>query len=363
MPDPFNLEQFKQGRKAITRDGRVAEFLFHRPDFYECHRLGAVVAGVAAPSTSSEDGKSCGGCDASDLAYMAPAEHGIAGMPWNLPTPIAPPEGYKWEYRGMGWEHSLQVRYICYDPYDDHNWDPSSTYGCPLGYGDLHYLEAVPIIPEVDPYAEFRQARSQGKVIECKRVVFDSGAWATYTGDFDNLDSRCELRIKPDEFPPAPEGKEWWNRHKLTPKQVGVSDGWRLLLKGETIERNDEFFCSTSFSARQVPWEQTSRYSCGAVAGDNYDTHRTKRPLPAQPKNKALTKSNLPYGPFFVRWVGQLAKIGYTPDECLVVGIYEAGLDIMQKGKVVYRSFEDLHINRWQFSSDRTHWRDCCNAA
>ena len=29
--EPFNLEQFKQGRRAITRDGRTAEFLYYNP--------------------------------------------------------------------------------------------------------------------------------------------------------------------------------------------------------------------------------------------------------------------------------------------------------------------------------------------
>jgi hypothetical protein len=43
---PFNLERFKQGDIALTRDGREAEFLYCSQGIIEKgHRLGATVEG------------------------------------------------------------------------------------------------------------------------------------------------------------------------------------------------------------------------------------------------------------------------------------------------------------------------------
>lgn len=53
-----------------------------------------------------------------------------------------------------------------------------------------------------DPYAELKKAHAAGKVIQIKLKL--SGAWTTFNGDFDNLDSRHEIRIKPD-VPLGPE--------------------------------------------------------------------------------------------------------------------------------------------------------------
>lgn len=38
---PFNLDEFKQGRPAVTRDGTIAHFVYHCPDLGENSRVGA----------------------------------------------------------------------------------------------------------------------------------------------------------------------------------------------------------------------------------------------------------------------------------------------------------------------------------
>jgi len=43
-------------------------------------------------------------------------------------------------------------------------------------------------------------------------------------------------RIKPLEFPQLPEGEEWHNPFNLTPKQIEVNKGYRLLLKSEVTQ-------------------------------------------------------------------------------------------------------------------------------
>jgi hypothetical protein len=228
--EPFNLEQFKAGRKAITRSGHIASFVFHREDFYDYHQLGASLDGIKNIVTYGSRGTHPSS-DLLELTHMAPAEHGIDGMPWDLPAPPAPPEGHKWVHRGKGWGCAKTGLYAVYSPTG--LWALVCTTG---GFAHSHYLEAVPV--EIS-------------------------------------------------FPPAPEGREWWNFHNATPKQVGVSEGWRLLLKGERIEEGDEFFLNCYRA-----WESTSR--ADASAGDNRDTYRTRRPLPVEPESQSCEKSQPP---------------------------------------------------------------------
>jgi hypothetical protein len=71
MNEPFNLEQFKAGRKAITRDGRIAEFLYH--DESLGRPLGAKILGSVFDF--HREGLfylSLGAGDELDLVHMAP---------------------------------------------------------------------------------------------------------------------------------------------------------------------------------------------------------------------------------------------------------------------------------------------------
>ena len=51
------------------------------------------------------------------------------------------------------------------------------------------------------------------------------------------LGNESEIRIKAIAFPDAPEGEEWQNPDNLTAEQVGIEDGWRLLLVSEIYHR------------------------------------------------------------------------------------------------------------------------------
>lgn len=44
---PFNLEQFKAGRKALTRDGHEATFIAHRPEILENGTVVGAINSVA----------------------------------------------------------------------------------------------------------------------------------------------------------------------------------------------------------------------------------------------------------------------------------------------------------------------------
>ena len=47
------------------------------------------------------------------------------------------------------------------------------------------------------------------------------------------IENRREIRIKQPPIPDPPEGEEWQNPDNLTAEQIGIDDGWRLLLKSE----------------------------------------------------------------------------------------------------------------------------------
>jgi len=83
-------------------------------------------------------------------------------------------------------------------------------------------------------------------------------------------------------FGKPPEGREWHNPEKLTPEQVEVDKGWRLMLVGEAVPDGYEFinFSKTRWS------EGDDWFGKKAGVGDpsNFwvkNTYRTKAPLPA----------------------------------------------------------------------------------
>lgn len=269
MKEQFNLEQFKAGRKALTRDGRVVEFMYHRPDFMTSQRLGAVIENWDSLSTYWEQGTANNGWRSCDLTYMAPAEHGIEGMPWDMPAPPAPPTGFKWKYLGKGYRADTPgvYRFAFFNPYGRKEWVTGNPY-C-VGDEDTHYLEMVYI---VDPYAKFREARAAGKTVEYLPNDSVCNEWLTpLAGLAFNLPPE-NYRIKPEEFPPAPYGKEWHNPNRLTPEEIDISNGWRLLCKGEKVGEGDRVY---SYSDRE--WQTSA--NTGTKPSD-YRTYRTKRPVP-----------------------------------------------------------------------------------
>lgn len=57
--------------------------------------------------------------------------------------PLPPvPEGYsRWEYRGKGWQPYKRVRFASMGCFDT-DW-VTASFGCPAGYANTHYIEAV----------------------------------------------------------------------------------------------------------------------------------------------------------------------------------------------------------------------------
>ena len=53
----------------------------------------------------------------------------------------------------------------------------------------------------------------------------------------DAIEVGCEIRIKQAAFPDAPDQEKWQNPDNLTAEQVGIEDGWRLLLVSEIYDR------------------------------------------------------------------------------------------------------------------------------
>jgi hypothetical protein len=364
--EPFNLEQFKAGRKAITRDGIVAEFLAYHEALIE-GPLVALLSGCCY--LYHDDGRRSRELPyPCSLLHMAPAEHGIEGMPWDLPAPPAPPAGMKWEYRGVGWISSAD-HVIASFRKGNHVWTQDTELrkqGYLLRYAvDAHYLEAVPIAqpevpihicgdpsspcdmecmesyyrsvkPEPDPYAELKKAHASGKKLQVK--VANQG-WC----DVDPS-GPCwcgEYRIKPETFPPAPEGTAWHNPENLTPEQVGVSEGWRLLLEDERVYQQDQCF-------ENRHWLGTCNYEHGKM--NRRLTYRTKRPLPTPPKRVPLEAEDIPA----VCWV-RLAGTCYMVTTVMPSSGVEIGGQSM--------SFRHLQRVGYEYSADRKNWKPCSKEA
>ncbi len=76
----------------------------------------------------------------------------------------------------------------------------------------------------------------------------------------------------PTVFPDPPHGWEWHNPENLTPAQVGIADGWRLCLAGET---------ATAGCEQNNPHGWTYFGIARAPFGGGYVlTYRTRDPLP-----------------------------------------------------------------------------------
>lgn len=93
-------------------------------------------------------------------------------------------------------------------------------------------------LTEADPYAELKAAKAAGKTIECK--LKRSNAWTDYDGDFTNLDSRYELRVKPEPETFEAHGKTWTRHTPGDPMPTkGGSAFVQLLLSDGSIGKTD----------------------------------------------------------------------------------------------------------------------------
>lgn len=87
--------------------------------------------------------------------------------PYPAHTPPTPPEGMRWEYRGMGWTNGRKLTtFYTLNSEGETGWNPDTT---PLGFSDTHYFEAVP----GSEYAEF-DAAWRDKVDSGSLIVSES---------------------------------------------------------------------------------------------------------------------------------------------------------------------------------------------
>ena len=391
-PTPFNLDEFKAGRKAIMRDGRVVTFAYHNPDF-PAETIYGVMQGSTNLSCWSDSGlylreRRAPGGHSMDLVTMAPAAHGVDYMPWDMPVPSAPPEGCRWNYMGKNRKFTGIAREYCvlsatWKLHANPQWDAPRTDGEFKSNMEYHGIEAVAInaeavterpmegldpevfrdaaerliegrrdaccqaiadasadrnvseiddhkryfaglfcpegqslgtlwwasrgdqgarvlallwtadvleseLADADPYYWLKQAHADGKTIE---MLFD-GAWRVWLNPDWSNSVDC-YRIKPEpaplEFPESPAGRQWHNPEACTPEQVGIADGWRLLLKDEEIRQGDEHWTAYSTAV----WRPSQMV--GALNNDCGNTRRTRRPLPQA--STLSTPKMVPLGP------------------------------------------------------------------
>ena len=76
------------------------------------------------------------------------------------------------------------------------------------------------------------------------------------------------------EITPSDVGPEWFNPDNLTPEQVGVSEGWRLLTVDEVSSESREY-PETQWYRKGV-WQRTSTWN---ASREGCCTLRTKHPI------------------------------------------------------------------------------------
>ncbi len=229
------------------------------------------------------------------------------------------------------------------------SWEARNIYGALKSV-----FEAVPLKPaegsaEADTNAELIQAWKDKKVLQFRAGIagwFDCDAPHLIPASVDTL-TNGGFRIKPDEFPQPPEGKEWHNPENLTPEQVGVSEGWRLLLKDaeRALESGTEFLMQDGRWGRFTDYHGMSRL-------DNR-TYRTRRPLPAPPKLVPLEAEDIPA----VCWIRDGAG---KEIHNLVLRVRPTGVGVAY---VTGHSFEALFRDGAEYSEDRRTWKPCSKEA
>lgn len=395
----FNLEQFKQGHAAIARNGTIARFhafdLGHESNPYP---LGAKLEGLDYPCWYTEDGRY--------FTWVASHPFDLIGMVEEEIEFTNPFELAAWELaeqttgmysccvainraqvsmegqysnffalyfnddhrHGYWWSSddrmsrliALDLAALLWDEEQAKVIDPLAEFKSAFAAGKTVQLlcrddktwtdlthpkwNAAPdeyrLKPEeADPFAELKAAHAAGKTIQ----AFSGSVWLDCATP---MWFEGEYRIKPEEFPAPPEGQQWHNPQHFTPEQVGVSEGWRLLLVGEQIQKGD------MFDNYDRTWVSSSWVGV-PVGGIATDTYRTKRPLPAtppkaSPKLVPLEAEDIPP----VCWMRRghsYAMLVQTINRSSV------GLSSVSHGL----RFEVLMDEGWEYSSDRREWKKC----
>ena len=121
-------------------------------------------------------------------------------------------------------------------------------------------------------HKEIIEAWAAGAEVE----VFSGEAWTNATSPF--WFETVEYRIKPQVFPDAPEGEEWFNPFNLSAEKFEINKGWRPLLVSERCEISPKRF--------------DDHYDCiaGILLDKRFQTFRTKLPLPQAAKKLTIAE-------------------------------------------------------------------------
>ncbi len=149
------------------------------------------------------------------------------------------------------------------------------------------------------------------------------GKWETwFLGEIDDrYINKHNFRPAPLGFPDLPPGEEWHNPDGLTPEQVEVHKGWRLLTKKEISTRIEDLSCGM-LNGEQ--WQRHHRKFIDNGCLGNYPgaTYRTRDPLPVVPE---WTMPEPPKGKRWHRddWTKDMLPDGTRPllmDEVIEIG-------------------------------------------
>lgn len=109
-----------------------------------------------------------------------------------------------------------------------------------------------------------------GKAAQLKQRRVVRGLPPGTASDPEGVEEEVPTPALPLAFPAPPEGRSWHNPENLTPEQVGVADGWRLVLSDEptTFPHQHGYPC----------WVDSTMCSCCFIGLGL--TYRTREPLP-----------------------------------------------------------------------------------
>lgn len=206
------------------------------------------------------------------------------------------------------------------------------------------------------------QAFERGQGIECSRKIDGALIWTRESEDKSDMDVAWNwkdftYRIKPSEFPKLPEGMEWHNPHNLTPEQVQVEQGWRLLTKDENktaIKDNRDFSKSDRQQWTAGSWDKGG--NCGdAIMG----TYRTRKPIPQPKKRVPLEASDIPPVCYFRQ--GDRDCVHRLPVTITQVGVVGDSVRFWLSETRGLREYpmKELMDGLWEYSEDRKNWKPC----
>lgn len=159
-----------------------------------------------------------------------------------------------------------------------------------------------------------------------------------------------DYRIKEEKFPDPPEGEGWHNPGNLTCSEIGVENGYRLLLKSEIKEADP---CDNKIEK----WRRTSETwdNSGWVGSLNSETYRTKNPLPSKSKLIPWEAKDVP--PIcFVR----SRTNSHKNMSALVIGTDPEGCEFLRDTRRLVELVEWRELfNHWEYSTDRITWKHC----